>query len=258
MFLSPSEYLPASRFLCLSFCFSEHHSFWVSVCAYPQLSESLVPALAVSLDPFGSLSHSVPVSRSLSGLPIPGSLCLCRPLGSAPLGPPHPVTLAPRGPSPHRGCFRCCCLLPLLPLPSPAAQLLGRSEALPGPRAPPARGSLWGAPGAWRPLEIGPLCRTPGPPPAGSPGPGCSASPWPLRIPVGWAGPGVTEELGAWPRGPALPARKLRRALQRRGLRVQRMGLSIPEAGPGASRGGVRGSWGVTPQEAGPEFESGS
>lgn len=100
MFLSPSEYLPVSRFLCLSFCFSEHHCFWVSVWFYPQPSESLVSALAVSLDPFGSLSPSVPVSRSLSGLPIPGSLCLCRPLGSAPLGPPHPVTLAPR--VPHR------------------------------------------------------------------------------------------------------------------------------------------------------------
>ena len=105
MFLSPSEYLPVSRFLCLSFCFSEHHCFWVSVCVYPQLSESLVSGLAVSLDSFGSSSPSFPVSRSPSGLPIPGSMCLCHPLGSAPLGPrpsppPPPGTLAPR--VPHR------------------------------------------------------------------------------------------------------------------------------------------------------------
>ena len=128
MFLSPSEYLPVSRFLCLSFCFSEHHCFWVSVCVYPQLSESLVSGLAVSLGSFGSLSPSFPVSRSLSGLPIPGSMCLCHPLGSAPLGPrpspPPPQELSPPGsltaswllsvllPSPTSSSSFACCSAP--------------------------------------------------------------------------------------------------------------------------------------------------
>lgn len=107
-------------------------------------------------------------------------------------------------PSPLRGSSPCCYLLPLLPLP-PAAQLLGSLEAPLGPRAPCALGDSRGAPEAARPLEAGLRPRIPEPEAARSPPLGCWVSPWPLRIPVGWAWPGlrgVVRCLWACPRAP--------------------------------------------------------
>lgn len=208
---------------------------------------------AVSLDP---LDLCLIVSPSLGLYLVSLYLALC--VSVARLGlllwVPHPVTSPPG--VPHRivaafgaAAFSHFFLFLRLLLSSLAARCSAR--------APPARGSLWGAPGAWRPLEIGPLCRTPGPPPAGSPGPGCP-SPWPLRIPVGWAGPGVTEELGGVASGGRRFPPESPESAQRRGPESSKDGTDIPEAGPGASRGG--GSWllGRHAPRGGTEFESGS